>query len=100
MRFMYDAENEDKEQQQALLRSLQLNRAAANLKAHDWAEVLVVCGEALDDFPGEAKALYRRAQANFALQNYDAVLPDCEAAGSAADGLKAQVRIVLMGRVR
>ncbi|XP_059483325.1 peptidyl-prolyl cis-trans isomerase D [Neocloeon triangulifer] len=53
-----------------------LNLAACKLKTKHYKEAYSICEQILHEDPGNAKAIYRRGQANFGLNNYDAALQD------------------------
>ncbi|BES90588.1 Cyclophilin type peptidyl-prolyl cis-trans isomerase/CLD [Nesidiocoris tenuis] len=53
-----------------------LNAAAVSLKFEDHKRVLRLCSEALEIDPNNVKALFRRAQSNRHLSNYEAALDD------------------------
>ncbi|EIE27802.1 cyclophilin-type peptidyl-prolyl cis-trans isomerase [Coccomyxa subellipsoidea C-169] len=53
-----------------------LNRAAAQLRLGRAEDAKVDCSRVLERVPGHAKALFRRAQAELALKDYNAALTD------------------------
>ncbi|XP_067663824.1 peptidyl-prolyl cis-trans isomerase D-like [Haliotis asinina] len=57
-----------------------LNLAACNLKLSEYEEAFENCHEVLEKEPTNAKALFRRAQAQNALKNWDDAVIDLEAA--------------------
>ncbi|XP_037976390.2 peptidyl-prolyl cis-trans isomerase D [Plutella xylostella] len=53
-----------------------LNLAACHLKLLEYADCIKQCNEVLFHDPRNGKALYRRAQANFTLANYESAIED------------------------
>ncbi|KAF4530087.1 hypothetical protein B566_EDAN001343, partial [Ephemera danica] len=58
----------------------QLNLAACKLKARLYREALNICDQVLQREPGNAKAFYRRGQAQYGLNDYELALKDLKKA--------------------
>ncbi|XP_013193468.1 peptidyl-prolyl cis-trans isomerase D [Amyelois transitella] len=71
-----------------------LNLAACYRKLEDHDACIKSCDEVLEIEARNEKALYRRAQANFALKNYDAALSDLRQAGKAAPHNRAVQKLL------
>ncbi|XP_045778782.1 peptidyl-prolyl cis-trans isomerase D-like isoform X2 [Maniola jurtina] len=71
-----------------------LNLAACATKVQDYRACITSCTEVLGIDADNEKALYRRGQANFALQNYEAALADLRRAGRAAPRSAAVRRLL------
>lgn len=60
--------------------TVSLNIAACELKHHNFINTKNACDEVLLNDPKNAKALYRRGQAQIGLKNYDDAIKDLELA--------------------
>jgi len=60
-----------KDKAKALKKACELNKAACALKLKDYADAKKACNEVLKGESENVKALYRRAQADFHLKNFD-----------------------------
>ncbi len=52
-------------------------QAACMLKIKKWSEARELCDKILEEEPGHAKALYRRAQAGIEMQEFETVCIQC-----------------------
>ncbi|KAM3966096.1 cyclophilin 40 [Aphomia sociella] len=75
-----------------------LNLAACYIKLEDFRMCVNCCNEVLELEPRNEKALYRRAQANYALKNYDNALLDLKLADKISPNNRAVQK--LLGEVR
>merc|ERR1711907_356139 len=55
-----------------------LNKAACYLKLEDYVEAKNACNKVLEDDSLNVKALYRRAQAEHGLKNFDVCMQQCK----------------------
>ncbi|XP_072945282.1 peptidyl-prolyl cis-trans isomerase D [Epargyreus clarus] len=80
------------------LRQSSLNLAACHIRLEKWRPCIDTCNEVLEVDPTNEKALYRRAQAHFALKNYDGALVDLKHANRVSPNNRAILK--LMDEVR
>ncbi|XP_052749879.1 peptidyl-prolyl cis-trans isomerase D isoform X2 [Galleria mellonella] len=71
-----------------------LNLAACYIKLEDHRMCIKSCNEVLEFEPRNEKALYRRAQANYALKNYDSALSDLKIAERVSPNNKAVQKLL------
>mmetsp|Transcript_67430 Transcript_67430/g.191146 ORF Transcript_67430/g.191146 Transcript_67430/m.191146 type:complete len:487 (+) Transcript_67430:1-1461(+) len=69
---------ENKARAAELKQTCELNKAACYLKMQDYAEAKKACDAVLKDKKQNAKALYRRAQAELGLKNFSECIADCK----------------------
>lgn len=69
---------ENKKKTKDLKKACELNKAACQLKLQDFDSARTSCNSILKDDPENAKALFRRAQAELALKNYDECIKDAK----------------------
>jgi tetratricopeptide (TPR) repeat protein len=84
--YCFPDTSEERAEVDAVLRSALLNLAAAKLKTRQHAEVVDVCGRVLRKDPDCVKALFRRARARRATDDYEAAAEDLERAARLAPG--------------
>ncbi|KPJ01404.1 Peptidyl-prolyl cis-trans isomerase D [Papilio xuthus] len=71
-----------------------LNLAACHIKLADYSACVKCTTEVLNVEPNNEKALYRRAQANFALSNYEAAIADLKHASNSSPNNKAVKKLL------
>ncbi|CAE8613642.1 unnamed protein product, partial [Polarella glacialis] len=69
-------EDSNKEKAKELKKVCELNRAACHLKLKAYVEAKTSCDSVLKDDPNNVKALYRRAQAELGLKNFEECVRD------------------------
>lgn len=72
----------------------ELNKAMCYLKMKDYAEAKGTCNTVLKDDKGNVKALYRRAQAEYGLKEFEECIRDCKSAAE-SDPQNKEVRALL-----
>merc|ERR1719382_1993437 len=88
--YSEDAKAKAKELKQAC----ELNKAMCYLKIKDYVEAKAACSAVLRDDKGNVKALYRRAQCEYALNNFEECIRDCRSAAE-VDPQNREVRALL-----
>mmetsp|Transcript_28141 Transcript_28141/g.79900 ORF Transcript_28141/g.79900 Transcript_28141/m.79900 type:complete len:181 (+) Transcript_28141:940-1482(+) len=76
--YVDNMQEENKVKAKALKAACESNKAAVCLKLKDWAEAKAACNNVLKDDKTNAKALYRRAQAELGLKNFMECIGDCK----------------------
>jgi len=71
-------EEEAKAKAKAVRLACQLNQAMVQLKFKEYGEAKTLCNAVLKDEKSNAKALYRRAQAELGLKNFPECMADCK----------------------
>lgn len=74
--YIDNMQDEDKAKAKDLKKVCELNSAACYLKFKDFEEVRKICDTVLKDDANNAKALFRRAQANLKLKDFEKALAD------------------------
>lgn len=69
---------ENKAKAKELKNVCELNKAACFLKLQDYTEARSACNNVLKESANNVKALYRRAQAEFGLKNFQECIRDCK----------------------
>ncbi|CAK0832627.1 unnamed protein product, partial [Prorocentrum cordatum] len=77
-----------------LKQACELNRAMCYLRMNDYDEAKAACNRVLKDDKGNVKALYRRAQCEHALRNFEECIGDCKRVAE-ADPQNREVRALL-----
>eukprot|EP00445_Apocalathium_hangoei_P043758 CAMPEP_0203971600 /NCGR_PEP_ID=MMETSP0359-20131031/98559_1 /ASSEMBLY_ACC=CAM_ASM_000338 /TAXON_ID=268821 /ORGANISM="Scrippsiella Hangoei, Strain SHTV-5" /LENGTH=586 /DNA_ID=CAMNT_0050909583 /DNA_START=62 /DNA_END=1822 /DNA_ORIENTATION=+ len=76
--FVDNYKEENKGKAKALKQACELNKSAVYLKLQDWTEAKNTCNSILKDDKENIKAIFRRAQAQLHLKNFQDCMNDCK----------------------